>query len=40
MSIHDYNPLRQLLFHQSWQEADIETRRLMLKIAGVEGSSL
>ncbi len=37
MSIHDYNLLRKFLFNQSWKEADIETRRLMLKIAGVEG---
>ncbi len=37
MSIYDYDQLRQFLSKQFWKDADIETRRLMLKIAGVEG---
>ncbi|MDJ0797945.1 MAG: GUN4 domain-containing protein [Calothrix sp. MO_167.B12] len=37
MPIHDYNQLHQFLSKQSWKDADIETRRLMLKIAEVEG---
>ena len=37
MSVDNYNQLHQFLSKQSWKDADIETRRLMLKIAGVEG---
>ena len=37
MSIYDYNQLCLFLSKQFWKDADIETRRLMLKIAGVEG---
>jgi len=37
MTIYNYEPLYQFLSQQSWKNADIETRRLMLKIAEVEG---
>ncbi len=37
MAVYSYNQLRQFLSQQSWKDADRETRRVMLEIAGVEG---